>query len=340
MKLHKGLCTSLWAAVGLCLLILDSKTALTGALEGVELCINTVIPSLFPFFVISAILTSSLTGHSTKLLQPLGRLLGIPKGSEMLYITGLLGGYPVGAQNICHAYQSGLLQKQDAIRMLGFCSNAGPAFLFGMAGSLFSSARIPWVLWGIQILSSIAVGCILPVKSRTAFTPSVKEITVAQAMASSVKTMGQVCGWVVLFRVVITFLQRWFFWLLPQTLQIGLTGFLELSNGCIALKGIASEGLRFILCGCFLAFGGVCVAMQTISVTQQIGTGMYFPGKVLQLLLSFLLCVLLQPVIFSLEQHYGISPAAVLVCVFCVAVFIFSMQKHENKGSILAPIHV
>lgn len=338
--MHKRLCTSLGAAVGLCLLILDSKTALAGALEGVELCISTVIPSLFPFFMISAILTSSLTGHSAKLLQPLGRLLGIPQGCETLYITGLLGGYPVGAQSICQAYQSGQLQKKDAIRMLGFCSNAGPAFLFGMAGNLFSSANIPWMLWGIQILSSIAVGCILPNKSTASFTPSVKEITVSQAMASSVKTMGQVCGWVVLFRVVITFFQRWFFWLLPQTLQIGLAGFLELSNGCIALNGIASEGLRFILCGCFLAFGGICVAMQTVSVTQQIGTGMYFPGKALQLLLSFLLCVFLQPVLFSQSKRCDISPAAVFVCMLFVAIFVLYMQKHENKGSNLTAFHV
>ena len=39
------------AAVGLLVLIFDSSLAIQGAREGVELCLRTVIPSLFPFFV-------------------------------------------------------------------------------------------------------------------------------------------------------------------------------------------------------------------------------------------------------------------------------------------------
>ena len=36
-------------ALGMIVLILDSKTALSGCREGVTLCLNVVIPSLFPF---------------------------------------------------------------------------------------------------------------------------------------------------------------------------------------------------------------------------------------------------------------------------------------------------
>ena len=43
-------------------LILDGRTAIDGARQGIELCLRTVIPSLFPFFVLSILLTSSLLG--------------------------------------------------------------------------------------------------------------------------------------------------------------------------------------------------------------------------------------------------------------------------------------
>ena len=49
MKTNKLACTA--AALGMLVLILDSKTALAGAREGIDLCIRTVIPSLFPFFL-------------------------------------------------------------------------------------------------------------------------------------------------------------------------------------------------------------------------------------------------------------------------------------------------
>jgi hypothetical protein len=38
--------TSIAAALGLLVLIFDGKTAISGAIEGVNLCLNTLIPSL------------------------------------------------------------------------------------------------------------------------------------------------------------------------------------------------------------------------------------------------------------------------------------------------------
>ena len=46
-----------FSSAGMLVLILDGKAALLGAQAGVELCLNTVIPSLFPFFVLSVLLT-------------------------------------------------------------------------------------------------------------------------------------------------------------------------------------------------------------------------------------------------------------------------------------------
>ena len=78
-------------------LILDGRTAIDGARQGIELCLRTVIPSLFPFFVLSILLTSSLLGSSLAVLRPLGRLFGMPDGAESLLIPAFLGGYPVAA---------------------------------------------------------------------------------------------------------------------------------------------------------------------------------------------------------------------------------------------------
>ena len=106
------------AALGMLILILDTKTALWGATQGIDLCIRSVIPSLFPFFLLSGILVKSLMGAKLPLLRPVGRLLGIPKGAEALLISGFLGGYPVGAKCIRDAWNRGGISKQDAERML------------------------------------------------------------------------------------------------------------------------------------------------------------------------------------------------------------------------------
>ena len=46
------------AAIVMLILILDGRCALYGAAEGLELCIRTVIPSLFPFFFFSTNVTT------------------------------------------------------------------------------------------------------------------------------------------------------------------------------------------------------------------------------------------------------------------------------------------
>ena len=68
------LATLTFGAIGMCLLILDAKTALSSGAEGIKLCISTVIPSLFPFFILSAMINSTLFGTKIPILGALSRL--------------------------------------------------------------------------------------------------------------------------------------------------------------------------------------------------------------------------------------------------------------------------
>ncbi|MGM9548862.1 MAG: hypothetical protein ACI3V5_03355 [Faecousia sp.] len=288
----------LWTGTGICIgmlvLILDGKTALEGARQGVVLCLKTVVPSLFPFFVLSILLTSSLLGSSLPLLRPLGRLFGIPEGAESLLIPAFLGGYPVGAQSAAAAFRSGQLSKQEAERLLSFCNNAGPAFLFGMAASMFPRRWMAWALWGVHIGGALFAALLIPgsgkrsVKMTQSDPPSL-----TSALNTSIRVMASVCGWVVLFRVILAFLSRWILWILPTAVQVAVTGFLELSNGSCELLSVSDVSARLCICSAILAFGGLCVTMQTLSVTAGLSLRQYFLGKLLQTVFSLALTVLI-----------------------------------------------
>ena len=282
-------------------LILDSETAVKGTSEGLELCIRTVIPSLFPFFFCSVVLTSGIAGKRLKLLSFLNRLCGIPVGAESLFLLGLLGGYPVGAQAVKQAWEEGRLQTKDARRMLGFCSNCGPSFLFGITSVLFSSQAIPWFLWGIHVLSALITGILIPGKATNAtvaVTDNTK-ICIAEALGKAVHITANVCGWIILARCMTAFLDKWLLRYFSLPVRLGAIGFLELANGCIGLKDIPSEPLRFVLSAGFLGFGGLCVCLHTVSVTSSLGTGWYFPGKLFQFSLSVVLAELVAAALYS-----------------------------------------
>lgn len=330
MKNRKTLIKGLMSAFAMLVLIFDSKTAIASAQEGVGLCLRTIIPSLLPLFVLTGMINSCLLGQSPVCTRPLGRLCKTPKGAESLLILGLLAGYPMGAQLISQAYQNGNLSKDTAKRMLGFCNNAGPAFLFGILTPLFESVKSVWTIWLVLVCAALITGYILPPASTNpAQISSNRNISLPDAVKKSTKALAGICGWVILFRVMIGFCNRWFFWLFSPTTQILLSGLLELSNGCVLLGNIPTEGLRFILAGAMLSFGGLCVGMQTMSVTENLGTGLYFPGKLFQTTLSVLICYFLQPLVFPSFETVKFPTYLTVGLVFLLISLLFLLKRKK-----------
>lgn len=267
------------------ILILDGKTSISGALQGMELCIKTVIPALFPFLFLSGILNGAFLGSSIPPLKPLGNWMGIPSGAESILISSFLGGYPVGAKTAADSYHSGAITKETAEHMLLFCSNAGPSFLFGMIAPQFSSWKEPWSLWAIHVLGALTIAFIYPGNAKhTQKIPSI-QIRLTDVLTGSTKNMALICAWVIMFRIMIQFLQKWFLWLIPKEGQVLVYGILELTNGCCQLGNIEDPAARFIICSSILAGGGLCVSMQTMSVLRDLSPKYYFGGKILQTIL-------------------------------------------------------
>lgn len=346
MNRKKDVFTAIFAGAAMIIMILDTPTALSCAAEGINLCIATVIPSLFPFFVLTTLLTASLSSFRFRFLRPLGILCRLPEGCESLFVLGLLGGYPTGAQNVAQKYAAGELSAGDAERLMGFCSNAGPAFIFGIAASAFPDPVYGWALWGIHIASAVLTGILLSGKARSKGPLSKgRAMTLPQALHAGIRNISAVCGWIILFRIIIGFLTKWFLFHLPVAAQTALHGFLELSIGCSSLNRIDNTGLRFVVCATALGFGGLCVLMQTVSVSEKLGIGAYIPGKLLHGALSFQLAYQVQYFLLQEEQRFLLPPWAIFslwICLFAVKItvafgriMVYNSDKSRNKRSCL-----
>ena len=269
--------------IGILVLILDSRLALTAATSGMDVCIRAVIPSLFPFFFFSGLMTDGLKGVTLPFSRQISCLLKIPSHAAGLWLIGLLGGYPVGAQAVAQAVTNGSIHPKDGRRMLAFCNNCGPAFIFGIIGSTFEQFWMVAALWAIHIISSLVCAMAVPgeVNSNKEFPK--EDSSMRDVLKRSIFVMAQVCGWIILFRVLLSFIEHWFGFLLSREPMVALSGLLELSNGCLALDSIEDIPTRFILCSGMVSFGGLCVTMQALSVCpKQLQTDLYLPGKCLQ----------------------------------------------------------
>gem|GEM_PF-760082 len=118
-------------------LLLFPDVSAAAAREGVALCLQTVLPSLFPFFVLSSLLVQSdvprlLSRAMAGVMYP---LFGVSGAGASALILGLLGGYPVGARTVAELYGRGEIAREEAEQLLAFCNNSGPGFFLGVCGT-------------------------------------------------------------------------------------------------------------------------------------------------------------------------------------------------------------
>ena len=280
-------------------LLIWSDTVRQAVQEGLALCAQSVIPSLFPFFVVSALLVS--LGFAQFLGRPLEGFMRVlfhvgGNGAAAL-VLGLAGGYPVGARTAAELYRQGLCTRWEAERLLGFCNNCSPAFAVSILGwGVFRSGRAGVWLYLIHVLSALLTGMLLARLDRqplprpgtarrsSAAPASPSPVSLSGALVGAVQSGLQsilgVCAFVVLFMVVLLPLRA-----VPGHLGDVLVGAVELFNGA---NRLTADRAGFLLASALLGWGGLSVHCQTLSVLSGSGlsTRSYWLGKALQGLFS------------------------------------------------------
>lgn len=114
-------------------LVFFSKTNLIASKSGFKLWANNVVPSLFPFFIATNLLShTNIINHISKYFNKIMRpLFNVPGESAYAFIVGLISGYPVGAKIVTDLRNNNLCTKDEGERMLCFTNNSGPLFVIG-----------------------------------------------------------------------------------------------------------------------------------------------------------------------------------------------------------------
>ena len=92
-------------------LLLLPEVSAQAARDAMLLCAQTLIPSLFPFFVLSGLLNrlGFATAAARRLVKPAASLYGISGAGATAFFMGLVGGYPLGAAYIADMRRQGLV---------------------------------------------------------------------------------------------------------------------------------------------------------------------------------------------------------------------------------------
>ena len=268
------------AACALCVLLLfESRELSDGIRRGIFLCSFSVIPAVFPFMALSVfICRSRAADFFERLFLPFTVLLKIPKACGGVLLSALIGGYPAAAKNISDLVLKGLVDRKTAAKMLCYCVNAGPPFLISAVGAgIFKSAKIGFLIFGAQFLSSVIIAFFLSFFSKKPFeteNPHIEKPSASACIVESVSAAAESCFRMCAFIIIACGITGTVEKFLPfpdfasPFLKAAFSGIFEVTAGCFACGKI--EGYSaIILAGAIASFSGISVILQFAAVTDK-----------------------------------------------------------------------
>ncbi|MBQ3235870.1 MAG: hypothetical protein IJA97_06915 [Clostridia bacterium] len=283
---------------------------------GIALWATAVLPSLLPYFFLTALLTktnvlSSFCNSLSPLVKKPFRLGG---SAVYAFFTSILSGYPVGSKIIADLYLEGVISDGEATRMSLLCSTSGPLFIIGAVGNAaFNDKAIGFILYGVHVLSAIITALIFRKAGgkEKEFSPKPlahkDDNALYNAVYSSVISALVVGGFVSIFYVLSQILAD-FKILYPISLittavlsPLGASGahgnalsvgLIEFTKGCVLLSYTGTTPLSVSLACFLISFGGISIILQSFAFLKKARVSVLFftLGKLVQGTISGLIC--------------------------------------------------
>ena len=260
-------------------------------------------------------------------------LFNAPGESAYIFLTAALSGYPVGARLAAELYQTGRMSETDAQAVVRFTSVSGPLFITGavsagmlglpeagiyLAGTHYIAALLTGILFGLFRRKKVWKALPPRISFREALAqfredaakcPPVGAL-MAEGVEKAMSLMLRIGGYIILFSVIMELLSvtgvlaLLTSLYLPVAKLIGvdvqgvsamILGSLEATTGCAKIAALGMP-LPIILpmIASVIAFGGLCVHMQTHAVcaAAKLKLKGFALAKTLHGTLASLLCAL------------------------------------------------
>ena len=304
------------------MLICPDKCA-EGIKQGMTYAAEIIIPSLFPYMVLSSFILRSGADNIVGIIaRPLTKLLYLPECAGSAVILSMTGGFPVGAKCVSVLYNDKRLSDEEAGRMMLFCVCPGPAFLITALGYIMlGSIESGFIVYISQIISSLIIGIILGCfsrfKNRNAFNNTVRysnnrQYSVISCLIESARDGADsiiiMTALILFFTMVLGVVSRMILYFTaktnidPDIVSAVVSSFAEVTGGCQAVKNAGLPLWYFSAC---VGFGGICVHFQIFGILSDIPVRRadYLLFRCLNAFLSFavtwLICQFYEPSVYT-----------------------------------------
>lgn len=247
-----------------------------GIRNGLMLLGENIIPSLFPFMVLSGYIgLSPVTDFAAKHLNKLTyALFAINAYGFFAFILGCVGGYPIGAKTTAEFYKENKLSQKEAQRVMLWSVNPGPAFAITAVGTFMAgNTKAGIIMYASCILTSLSIGLFHGILCRFAnyekaevnTQPVMRKHIFIKAVSDGSRSMLSVCGWVLIFCGCAALINAT---ISNRHIVTIINCLAEVTLGC--KSGIENRLSLPLICA-ILGFSGFAVIAQVSPYLEQIG---------------------------------------------------------------------
>ena len=237
-----------------------------GITRGLSICFYTIIPSMFPFLVLSSyVVNSDILSPIYRFLSPVTNVLfRQPACVVPVIILSMIGGFPVGIKMVNDLFMRKEITENQAKRLCCFCMNSGPAFTITAVGAnMLHSSLAGVVIFASLCISSLIMGFFTRFFTCEDNSKKTKQYhlshlsSLSTSVTSGINSILGICGWIVLFSGLIECLHT----INPnEFLSLFITTTFEVTGACNEFAGkIPLPIFAFII-----GFGGFCVHCQVL----------------------------------------------------------------------------
>lgn len=324
MKKISGFLLSVIVIAYAAALLYFNKTVSEGVIGSVKVCINVIIPSLFPFMVASGIIVSSDLYY--KMSAPFSLVsryvFRIRADLFSVFLISSVGGYPVGAKLLTNLYESGKIDRLTAEKMLGFCYMGGPAFFIGAAGmKIYDSTSAGMIIFASILISNTAAMFLCGLRSPVPPKETQKKQLnfTLDGFISSINSGGsgiaKICAAILFFASALAVLEASgildlcvgliskLTHISPNVCKVFLRSMLEISN----ISALPSDISFMPIVTALLSFGGLCVIIQVEGIIGgKLSTDNFLISRIVTMILSYFCCKILI-LVFDISNYTQVS---------------------------------
>ena len=265
------------------LLLKNPDISIQYVTRGLRLCCTAVIPTLFPFMVLSELLVRTGGGElmGRALAAPMRALFGLSGAGSCAFLLGAVCGFPVGTRAAVMLYDRGLLERSEAERLISFCNYPSSAFMISATGAaLWQNRQLGAAMYASVLAAGVIAGIISGIPARRAAKkegvvptdmPHIVRKPQPTALSDSVTAAAtstlNVCAYVAFFSCVVGCISHILARISPsRTVEAAIYSFFELTSGAAASAAVIPSHTGILMCTAAAGWSGLSVALQVFSV--------------------------------------------------------------------------